>query len=181
MSIFTVASRYAKSLIELAEEQNNLDAVKLDVEAVISILKSNSELLSVLKNPIIAVDKKQNILAAIFKDKANPLILAFFNIMVSKGRSNILLDIMEEFIREYNEKKGIVKATVTSATVLSETNLAELQSKITQEVNAQVILKNIVDPNLIGGFIVRVGDRQIDVSIAGKLNKLEKHFVSQGI
>ncbi|MCY4779842.1 F0F1 ATP synthase subunit delta [Sphingobacterium sp. UT-1RO-CII-1] len=181
MSIFTVASRYAKSLIELAEEQNNLDAVKSDVEAVISILKSNSELLAVLKNPIIAVDKKQNILAAIFKDKANQLIVAFFNILVSKGRSNILLDIMEEFIREYNEKKGIVKATVTSATVLSETNLAELQNKITQEVNAQVILKNIVDPTLIGGFIVRVGDRQIDVSIAGKLNKLEKHFVSQGI
>lgn len=181
MSIFTVASRYAKSLLDLAQEQGQLDAVKGDVESVISVLKSNSELLAVLKNPIISGDKKRNILAAIFEGKLNPTIVSFFYILVNKGRGAILLDIVQEFVREYNEAKGIVNASVTSATTLSEVNLTELQKTIEAEIKAQVILKNIVDPSLIGGFVVRVGDRQIDASIAGKLNKLEKHFVAQGI
>lgn len=181
MSIFTVASRYAKSLLDLVQEQGQLDAVKGDVESVISVLKSNSELLAVLKNPIISGDKKRNILAAIFEGKLNPIIVSFFYILVNKGRAAILLDILQEFVREYNEVKGIVNASVTSATPLSEANLAELQKTIETEINAEVILKNIVDPATIGGFIVRVGDRQVDASIAGKLNKLEKHFAAQGV
>lgn len=181
MSIFTVASRYAKSLLDLAQEQGQLDTVRKDMESVISVLKSNSELLAILKNPIIKGDKKRNILAAIFEGNISPIILSFFYILVNKGRAAILLDIAQEFIREYNEAKGIVKASVTSATALSEANLAELQQIITDEIKAEVILKNIVDPSLIGGFVVRVGDRQIDASIAGKLNKLEKHFAAQGI
>ncbi len=181
MSIFTVASRYAKSLLDLAEEQGQLDAVKGDIEGVVSVLKSNTELLAILKNPIIKGDKKRNILAAIFEGKISPIILSFFYILVNKGRAAILLDIAQEFVREYNEAKGIVKASVTSATALSEANLADLQKIITEEIKAEVILKNIVDPSLIGGFMVRVGDRQIDASIAGKLNKLEKHFAAQGV
>lgn len=181
MSIFKVASRYAKSLLDLAQEQGQLDAVKKDMESVVSVLKSNSELLAILKNPIISGDKKRNILAAIFEGKISPTIVSFFYILVNKGRAAILLDIAQEFVREYNEAKGIVKASVTSATALSDTNLAELQQIITGEIKAEVILKNIVDPSLIGGFVVRVGDRQIDASIAGKLNKLEKHFAAQGV
>lgn len=181
MSIFTVASRYAKSLIQLAEEQTSLEAVKVDIEGVISVLKANSELVAVLSNPIISADKKRNILTALFDGKINPMIISFFNILVNKGRSGILLNIAQEFVREYNEVKGIVKATVTSATELSESTLAELQAKIADEIKAQVILKNVVDKTLIGGFVVRVGDRQVDASIAGRLNKLEKHFVAQGI
>ncbi|HLT89008.1 MAG TPA: F0F1 ATP synthase subunit delta [Sphingobacterium sp.] len=181
MSIFTVASRYAKSLLDLAQEQGQLDAVKVDIEGVISVLRSNSELLAILKNPIIKGDKKRNILAAIFEKNINPIILSFFYILVNKGRAAILLDIAQEFVREYNEAKGIVNASVTSATALSEVNLAELQKIIADEIKAEVILNNIVDPSLIGGFVVRVSDRQIDASIAGKLNKLEKHFAAQGI
>jgi len=181
MSIFTVASRYAKSLLDLAQEQGQLDAVKVDIEGVISVLRSNSELLAILKNPIIKGDKKRNILAAIFEKNINPIILSFFSILVNKGRAAILLDIAQEFVREYNEAKGIVNASVTSATALSEVNLAELQKIIADEIKAEVILNNIVDPSLIGGFVVRVSDRQIDASIAGKLNKLEKHFAAQGI
>ncbi|MBD1434068.1 F0F1 ATP synthase subunit delta [Sphingobacterium sp. DN00404] len=181
MSIFTVASRYAKSLLDLAEEQGQLDAVKGDIDGVVSVLKSNTELLAILKNPIISGDKKRHILAAIFEGNINPIILSFFYILVNKGRAAILLDIAQEFVREYNEAKGIVKASVTSATALSEANLADLQKIITEEIKAEVILKNNIDPSLIGGFVVRVGDRQIDASIAGKLNKLEKHFAAQGV
>jgi len=181
MSIFTVASRYAKSLLELANEQSNLDTVKSDIDGVIVALKSNSELQAVLKNPIISGDKKVNILKALFEGKVNPFVISFFQILVSKGRAAIILEIAEEFIREYNEVKGIVKATVTSASPLSAENLNVLGNKISQEIQASVLLTNNVNPSLIGGLVIRVGDRQIDASIAGRLNKLEKHFANQGV
>ena len=181
MSIFTVASRYAKSLIDLAQEQNSLEAVKQDIEAGIVVLKSNSQLLAVLKNPIISGDKKNQVLNALFNGKISPVIVSFFTILVNKGRAAILLDIAQEFVREYNEVKGIVHATVTAAAPLSEANQTALQKQIAAEIKAEVVLKNIVNPTLIGGFVVRVGDRQVDASITGKLNKLEKHFVNQGV
>ncbi|WP_140937556.1 ATP synthase F1 subunit delta [Sphingobacterium lumbrici] len=181
MSVFKVASRYAKSLIDLAQEQGSLEVIKVDMEQIVALIKSSSELQAVLGNPIIKTDKKNSILEALFKDKVRPEILGFFNIMVRKGRSELVYATAQEFIREYNEVKGIVKAEVTSATALSEANLQSLKAKIAQEINAEVILTNKVDEALIGGFVVKVGDRQLDVSIAGKLNKLERHFSSQGI
>lgn len=181
MSIFTVASRYAKSLLELVQEQGNLDSVKADVEQIIAVLKSNTEVQAVLKNPIISGDKKRGILLALFENKVSPLIVSFFTILVNKGRGEILVDILQEFIREYNVVKGIVNATVVSASALSQENLKNLEAKISSEIGAQVLLKNKVDASVIGGFVLRVGDKQIDASIAGKLQKLDKYFVSQGV
>ena len=181
MSIFTVASRYAKSLLELVQEQGNLDSVKTDVEQVLATLKSNTQVQAVLRNPIISGDKKRGILLALFDNKVNPLIVSFFTILVNKGRAAILVDILQEFIREYNVVRGIVNATVVSASALSQENLKNLEAKISSEIGAQVLLKNKVDASVIGGFVLRVGDKQIDASIAGKLQKLDKYFVSQGV
>lgn len=176
MSEFKVASRYAKSLIDLSIEQGNLDAVKKDMEQFIAVLRQNTELQAVLKNPIIKQDMKTNILDGLFADKIHPSITEFFRILVRKGRSNILYATAQEFVREYNEVKGIVHATVVSAQALSAANMEALTKTIEQEIDAHVILENKIDEKLIAGFIVKVGDRQIDASIAGKLNKLEQHF-----
>lgn len=179
MSEFKVASRYAKSLIDLAQEQGNLETVKQDMEQFVSVLRANKELQAVLKNPIMKQDKKSNILNALFEKKIHPSITAFFHIMVRKGRAGILYATAQEFIREYNEVKGIVHATVVSASALSSNNLDTLRKVIASEINAEVILTNTIDPSLIGGFVVKVGDKQIDASIVGKLKKLERHFGAQ--
>ncbi|MCW8312689.1 F0F1 ATP synthase subunit delta [Sphingobacterium thalpophilum] len=179
MSVFKVASRYAKSLLDLASEQGSLETIKTDMESFIAVLKSSSELQAILANPIVPLDKKKSVLDALFKDKINPTILAFFKIMINKGRGVIVYATAQEFIREYNEVKGIVKATVTSAAPLSEANLTAMKDVLAKETNAQVILTNKVDSRLIGGFVVNIGDRQIDASIAGKLNKLER-YLNQG-
>lgn len=181
MSVFKVASRYAKSLLDLAKEQGHLEAVKSDMEQITAVIRSSSELQAVLNNPIIKTDKKRNILSALFKDKVRPEVMAFFDIMVNKGRGELVYATSLEFIREYNELKGIVKAEVLSASPLSEANIQDLKSTIGQQINAEVILVNKVDPTLIGGFVVKVGDRQLDASVAGKLNKLERHFIAQGV
>src|SRR5690606_12780242 len=176
MSEFKVASRYAKSLLDLAQEEGKLEAVKRDMEQFAAVLKANPELRAVLENPIMKQDKKSSSLDALFGGKTDPSVSAFFGIMVRKGRAGLLYATAQEFIRAYNEVKGIVHATVTSAATLSAENLDTLRNVLSKEVNAEVVLRNNVDPSLIGGFVVNVGDRQIDASIAGKLKKLERHF-----
>ncbi len=176
MSEIQVASRYAKSLIDLAEEQNALEKVKGDIEFFINTLRKNSTLQAVLKNPIIGLDKNSAILTAIFGNKVHKVILEFFRIVVRKGRSEILYATAREFINEYNRRKNIVSATITSASELSEENKKQIETLISQTTKGQVLLTAKVNPDLIGGFILKVDDKQFDASISSQLNKLKKEF-----
>ncbi|WP_423146965.1 ATP synthase F1 subunit delta [Rubrolithibacter danxiaensis] len=176
MSEIQVASRYAKSLIDLAEEQNALEKVKDDITFFIKICKSNPELKAVLKNPIISPDKKISILNQLFGNSVHLLIISFFKIVVSKGRSEILYATAQEFLNEYNIRKGIVKARVTSAAPLSEENINKIAAVIKETVKGEIVLEAKVDPDLIGGFILQVGDKQFDTSISSSLQKLKKEF-----
>lgn len=176
MSEFKVASRYAKSLVDLAREQNALEAIHADMLQVIDIIGSNPQLQAVLKNPIIKLHKKENILNAIFGANANKLLVSFFNLLVQKGRAGILYATGKEFITQYHEEKGIIEASVVSAAPLTTAQKEEIINLIKADFGNQVILTNEIKPDLIGGFILTVGDRQIDESISGKLNKLEQYF-----
>ncbi|RYE33092.1 MAG: ATP synthase F1 subunit delta [Sphingobacteriaceae bacterium] len=176
MSEYKVATRYAKSLIDLATEQNHLEEVKADMVLFVETLRSSGTLSAVLRNPIVSPAKKTSILTALFTDKVQPATLGFFKIMIAKMRSEILYDTAKEFIEQYNLKQHIVKATVVSAVPLSESNRAEVVAIIKKATDGNAILEEKVDPKLIGGFILTVGDRQFDTSIANTLNKLKKDF-----
>lgn len=181
MSELTVATRYAKSLIDLAKEQNALEQVREDMGLFVKTLKGSSELQAVLRNPIIAHDKKKKVLAAIFGDKVNKATAAFFDIMVNKSRAEILFPTADEFIHQYDIMKHIVRATVTSATPLSEANKQLLMDEVKKVTGGDVVMKTKVDPNLIGGFVLTIGDRQIDTSVLASLNKIKKDFAQKVI
>lgn len=176
MSEIQVASRYAKSLIDLAAEQNDVEPVKKDIELFLDTCRANPELQAILRNPIIGLDKKANILEGIFADKLHKMILSFFKIVIRKGRSEILYATAKEFINQYNILKNVVKATVTSASPLSKENISQIEDVVKKSTKGEVILTAKVDPDLIGGFILKVGDKQFDTSISSKLNKLKKEF-----
>ena len=178
MSELTVASRYAKSLIDLAQEQNNLEAINNDMNFFLHTLKANPQLKAVLGNPIISQSKKIQILADIFSGKVDKLSISFFNIMVNKGRGEVLYATAQEFNNQYNIIKHITKATVVSATALSEANKSKLLDEVKAAVGGQVILDAKTDPSLIGGFVLTVGDKQVDTSIANSLKKLKKDFAA---
>ena len=181
MSVFKVASRYAKSLIDLASEQGSLETIKTDMDSFIAVLKSSSELQAVLANPIVPLDKKSGILENILGAKVNEATRAFAKLIVNKGRSAILFDISKSFIAQYNALKGIVTAYVTTATELTAESRAEIVAIVKKEIGAnEVVIREKVNDKLIGGFILKVGDRQFDASIASSLNKLKKEF-AQGI
>lgn len=176
MSEIQVASRYAKSLIDLAEEQNVLEKIKGDIEAFVRVVRENSELNAVLRNPIIGPDKKAAILKQLFGSTIDPMILSFFNIVVNKGRSEILYATGKEFLNEYNRRKAIFKATVTSAVPLNAENIKQIEEVVREATKGEVLLETKVDPDIIGGFILKVGDKQFDTSISSSLNKLKKEF-----
>jgi len=178
MSELTVGSRYAKSLIDLAIEQNSLEQVKGDMDLFVSTLKANHQLQTVLANPIISHDKKIHILEALFASKVTKATIGFFKIMINKSRGEVLFYTAQEFVNQYNAKMNIVKAKVTSAVELSAANKKTITDLVKTSVGGEctVILETKVDPTIIGGFILTVGDRQIDDSIATSLKRLKNEF-----
>ncbi|MBD3749913.1 MAG: ATP synthase F1 subunit delta [Sphingobacteriales bacterium] len=176
MSEIKVATRYAKSLIDLALEQNALEEIKGDMQLFADTMKANSELRAVVKNPIIPLDKKNAILKAIFGEKIHKVTSAFLKIVVDKGRAEIIYGVAKEFLNEYNQHKNIVTAYVTSAATLTDTARKEIISKIKAVTGGEVILNETVDSKLIGGFVLTVGDKQFDSSIASSLGRLKKDF-----
>jgi F-type H+-transporting ATPase subunit delta len=179
MSELTVGSRYAKSLIDLAQEQNNVDVIKADMDLFIHTLKANPELKAVLSNPIIAHSKKTKILDAVFLGKVNKVTISFFKLMVDKGRGEVLYTTAYEYVNLYNIKRHITKARVTSATALSAANKQTLIAELQTSIGGTVVLEDKIDPSLIGGFVLTVGDRQVDTSISASLKKLKKEFAEK--
>ena len=181
MSENKAGSRYAKSLIDLSTEQNVLEEIRNDMVLIEQVIDQNSELEAILQNPVIPLDKKSSILEEIFGKSVNAITKSYLKLIVSKGRAAILYDTTKAFVRQYNAIKGIVTAEVTSATALTAENKAEIVAVVKKEIGAnEVIIKEKVNEELIGGFILKVGDRQFDASITGSLNKLKKEL-AQGV
>lgn len=171
------ASRYVKSLLDLALEKNVLDQVHNDMLLFSKVVDENRSFELLLKNPIIKHDKKRDILEALFKGKVNALTMAIFDIITRKNREPLLPAIAREFHNAYNLHKGITKATVTTAIALDAKQRAEFEA-IIKKVSAtqQVELIEKVDASMIGGFVLHTGDRQIDASIKNKLNAMKVQF-----
>lgn len=177
MSDYRAASRYAKSLLELANEKGVLEEVHNDMLSFQQVCKDNYSFLLMLKNPVIKHDKKRAILEQIFKGKANDLTLAFYDIITRKNREAILPAIAKEFHNQYNLYKSIEVATVTTAVPLDQGLRSKLELLV-QKISSKdkVELVEIVDKDIIGGYILKVGDRQIDDSLRSKLKELELQF-----
>lgn len=172
-----VASRYVKSLLGLAIEQNALEQVHTDMQLIDRLCHANHDLLVMLRSPIIKHDKKRQILELIFKGKISPLSLSIIDILTQKNREPLLPAIAAEFGNAYNEYKGIQKAVVTTTIAVDENLKKEIEAIVKKLSNKkQVELTTKIDANLIGGFILNVGDRQIDASIKNKLKSLKVKF-----
>ncbi|NDK56910.1 ATP synthase F1 subunit delta [Pontibacter fetidus] len=176
MSELRVASRYAKSLIELAEEKGVLEQVHEDMKLFTSVVSQNRGFQMLLRNPIVKSDKKLAVINGVFKGKVNEMTLAFYNIVARKNRESLLEFIATEFEKQYNLKKGIQRASITSAAPLSAALRQQIGEKLANETGKTIQLEEMIDPSLIGGFVLKVGDKQIDSSVKYSLRKLKNNF-----
>ncbi|HEX9956469.1 MAG TPA: ATP synthase F1 subunit delta [Fibrella sp.] len=179
MAISTVADRYAKSLIDLAQEKGIVEEMYGDMLYFQRTLSENRALGVLLKNPIVRNAKKWNIVNAVFGSRLNPMTLSFFQIVAQKGRDNILEDIAVAFCKQYDKLKGVERATVITTVPLTEELRTQLKAKVQTLTGGKSIeLEEKQDSRLIGGYVLRVGDRQIDASLRNQLNELRLKFLN---
>ncbi len=177
MSATKLASRYAKSLLDLAKEQGQLDAVHSDME-VFKDAVSNKDLRMLLKSPIVNVAKKQQILLAIFGERFNQTTMAFLNLICVKSREEYLPEIATEFMNQYRELKGISSVKITTASPLDAASVEAIKAKLiaTNAVSVDVELTTAVNADLIGGFVLEFDNKQYDASVSRQLYLLKDRF-----
>ena len=170
-----VAIRYAKALLEAAHEKGLATQVGADMLQIAAGLEESRELRHVLGGPTTSSEVKRDILLEVFPGVSAET-KGFFRLLMENKRFGILGLIIEEYARQLEEMNGIERAQVTTATAMDKETEARVMSKILEFTNKKIVIENIVDPALIGGFILRVGDRQYNASVASRLEALKREF-----
>jgi len=177
MSNHRVASRYAKSLLELAVEKGQLEEVHADFKALEAMGKSSRDLVLLLSNPVITSDKKLKVLQALFAKGSSNLTSTFFEIVSRKNRESVLMDIAREVVVLYNQYKSIQVAELTTPIAIDKSQkskFVDLVKEISGRKEVELVEK--INPELIGGFVLKVNDRQLDESLSSKLKALKHQF-----
>lgn len=174
-----LSQRYAKSLIDLASEMDQLEPVHEDILLLQSVCNQSREFIMMLKSPIISDDKKNKIIDAVTSDKISKLTQTFIKLLGSKNRESNLPDIITSFIEQYNKLKGIHKVKLTTASPVTE----EVKNSFIQKIKRDAAIKNIkletiIDEKLIGGFVLEMDGKLIDASISRDLNDVKKQFAN---
>lgn len=172
-----LASRYAKSLLDFAVERNQLEIVFADMQWLQVVCQGNRDFVNVLRSPIIRDDSKKKIIEAVTKGKINELTGSFITLLITKNREANLPEIINAFITAYKEHKNIKTVKLTTATVVSEELKNEIISEIKKTAGFPTVeLEQHVDENIIGGYVLQIGDKLVDASIAYDLKNIARQF-----
>lgn len=174
-----LAARYAKSLLGLANERNELEVVYKDMLYLQGICNQSREFVTFLRSPVITPDKKIAILKEVIKGQVSEMVNAFIRLLVNKGREENLPEVITAFVSQYKKQKDIHTVKLTTAIPVSE----ELKKQIVERVQTMINKKNIeltsvVQEDIIGGFLLEIGDTLVDASISYDLNKIRSQFLN---
>ena len=170
-----VAIRYAKAVISLASDQDTASAVNKDMKLISTTISENKNLSQALKNSVIGSEAKKAALTQIFP-KLNVISSELINLLITNKRIDVLGDVASKYNVLFNELNGEQIAKVTTAIPMTKDLEAKVLAKVKELTNKSVTLKNEVDESILGGFILRVGDKEYNSSISNKLNKLRREF-----
>ena len=176
MAEIRLSKRYAKSLLDIGNEKNILDTLFADMQLVAQVIRKNRAFAAMLKSPVIHSFKKEAVLKDIFTGKIHESSLEFLNMIVDNGREYYMEDIALAFIEIYKTYKNIQPATVTTAVAMDENLRNEILGILKKATGSTIDLKESVDPSIIGGFILRWGDHQVDSSVKTSLGFLKQNF-----
>lgn len=172
-----VAKTYGDALFELALEESKIDTLVEETQGVLQILHENAGLNKLMNHPKITKEEKKKVMEGIFKGRVSDELTGFMHIIVTKDRYNEITNIFEYFIDRVKEYKNIGLAYVTSAVELKEAQKKDLLDKLLQITKyEQIDIVYRIDSTLIGGMIIRIGDRVIDSSIKLKLYEMSKNL-----
>jgi F-type H+-transporting ATPase subunit delta len=169
------AIRYAKAVLDLAKDQNSVEAVNNDMALISNSVAKSKDLSDMLQSPVLRSDVKKTALLEVFKD-SNAITAGLIDTLISNKRINILSEVASAYNQLYDQFRGSEVATVTTAIPLTEDLKSKVLAKAKELTGKDVEVNNIIDETIIGGFILRIGDIQYNASIANQLNKLKREF-----
>ncbi len=171
-----IAKRYAKSIFDLSKEKNILETIHNDFNNLKTLVQESKELRLLIQSPIINSLKKLEMLKKAFSNHFHTLTLTFMDILFKRHREAILPDIVAEFIKLYQKENNITEVLFISATQLSDDFMQQVKNKAESKLNTHVIFKHKIQPEIIGGFILRFEGKEYDGCVASKLNKLKRQL-----
>lgn len=169
------AIRYAKAIIDIATSSGRAEAVNNDMKSIVLAVSQNAELKEFLANPVIKLENKKAALTSIFSD-IQAETKSLFHLLFENKRFEILESIAQQYNELYDQSIGVEVAKVTTAFPITADLQTKVLAKIAEFSNKKITIENIVDPAIIGGFILRVGDKQYNASVASKLGELKREF-----
>ncbi|XOV66707.1 MAG: ATP synthase F1 subunit delta [Fluviicola sp.] len=170
-----VAARYAKALLELAIERKSVDSVLGDMQFLLQVNNEARDFELLIASPIIKADKKMEIFKLVF-EQFEELSMSFVELITKNGRESYLPAIAEAFEAQVKEHKGIVPMTLVSAAPLDAKTKDAIVAKVQSSVKGTLEITEVIDEELIGGFMVKMGDVQIDASVASQFNNLKQRL-----
>ncbi|GIP28744.1 ATP synthase subunit delta [Paenibacillus sp. J23TS9] len=180
MSRETIAAkRYAKALFEVAVQQQKTLEVEQELKAVVEAITANADVQQFISTPNISISVKLDVLKKALQDKVSQPVVNTIELLIERGRADILSDLLDSYIRIEGESLGIADATVYSTYPLSEQEQASVAAQFGALANKKIRVSNVVDKSLLGGVKVMIGDKLYDGTLAGKLERLEKSFNRQ--
>ena len=173
------AIRYAKAILSFALEQQKEVEVNNDMLLVANTIQDSKELQLLLNSPVLKTELKKSALKEIFAGKTSPLTIGLINLLIDNKRLPILGEVAKKYNVIFDSLKGIEVAKVTTAIPLTEELNQQVLRKVIEITGKQATIESIINPDIIGGFILRVGDIQYDASVANKLQVLKRQFESE--
>jgi len=173
-----LAGRYAKSLIDLATELNQVDVICADMKFVQRICKSNPDFVAVLRSPIIKPGTKEKIIESITTGRVNITTGSFIRLLVRKGRETNLPEIANAFVEQFNKLRDVHQLKITTAVPISETLKGDIVAKVKASTSLQNIeIETAVKEELIGGFVLEMEGTLVDASVLRDLKDIKKQFM----
>jgi F-type H+-transporting ATPase subunit delta len=157
----------------------NVDRIYEDMLIIGHVMEENRKLITLLKNPIIRYDYKLKVLNRLFEEHLDELTIRFFNLICRKSRAQILPECSKVFVALYHDYKGIVQANISTAVKISDQIKADFEENIAKTTGKKVKLKARIDESLLGGYILKIGDNQIDNSLKSRLTNLRRELKSR--
>lgn len=178
MSQTIIAKRYANALFQLGKERSKLEQFETELLTIRDVFRNNKEIISFLKHPRVTVNQKKKLMADSFETFSVEIVNTL-KMLVERHREDIIVEIIGQYVQMMNDAKGIADADVYSVRELSEAEKQRISETFAPKVGKQSLnLTNIVDPSILGGLRLRVGNRIFDGSVSGKLRRIERELVS---
>jgi F-type H+-transporting ATPase subunit delta len=174
MRDLVVAKRYAKAMYEIAKEHNKISEFQEEFTRVTQAIRGDEQVVKFLNHPNLHSSKKIHLLHDILQGKVSEIVLNAISVLVENNRINILQAIIDDFTKIADEALGQAKAILYSPVQLSQSELNDIQKKFSSITKKTIRLETVVDPSLLGGIQVKIGDRLFDGSLANQLNRLTK-------